>query len=66
MANTRGRSGVKKSVVGDNPNRKCGKAAKKHPKSNNLGNTGRTKDGYTPAKHELRMRKRAAATAKYN
>ena len=43
-----------------NSDRKCGKAWKKRPKKPNHGATGRTVGGYTPAKIELRAKKREA------
>ena len=43
-----------------NNDRKCGKGWKKRPKKPNQGATGRTIGGYTPAKLEIRVKKREA------
>jgi hypothetical protein len=43
-----------------NSDRRCGKAFKKNPKQPNKGKTGRTIAGYSPAKLELRAKKRAS------
>jgi hypothetical protein len=44
--------------TGRNDNRACGKAAKKNPKKNGAGTTGRTVGGYTPEKIAARAFKR--------
>jgi hypothetical protein len=44
--------------TGRNDNRACGKAAKKHPKKNGAGTTGRTIGGYKPEKIASRAFKR--------
>ena len=50
---------TKKTGSGTTSDRKSGKAAKKNPKRNGAGTTGRTIGGYTPAKLAIREYKRA-------
>ena len=55
MAKTQSKTQTK---TGRNDNRACGKAAKKNPRPNGQGTTGRTIGGYTPAKIAKRAFKR--------